>query len=118
MKLYIGNLENSMKDEFTSHILCFLIGRFDEAESSEKQKLFMIKTLQWPNVTVKDINGRDVLVERGDDYGLRWLKIKALDSSYTLETDLMNMYEWDKIWSWLNAPAIKMIEPNESEAYE
>lgn len=110
MKLYIENREDKMNVALFRHMACLLIDRFEEANEEDWQKLKLVGDFTLHNTTVKDIAGISVTIESGTEYDMRWFKVTALDSSYQLESDLMDVKTWDMVWSWMDKkPSMKAI---------
>lgn len=111
MKLYIENRENKMFEAMFRHMACLMIDRFQDTSEDNKIKLAWIKNFETFSVKVVDKDGVDVLVESGKEYGLMWMKITAVDSSFQLESDLMDMQAWNTVWAWMDhIPSVKVIE--------
>lgn len=110
MKLYVENREPRMNVALFRHMACLLMDRFKDCDDEVKHALARIKNFQTRDISVKDIDGINVSIESGEEYGLHWFKVTASDSAYQLESDLMDLETWNTTWSWLNiTPAVRAI---------
>lgn len=106
MKLYVENREEKMFEAMYRHIACILMDRFKDTDDVSKRSLGMVRDCKIATIKVDDKDGMECLVESGDDYGMKWLKVTSADSAFQLETDLIEAHIWDTIWAWLVVPEV------------
>lgn len=104
MKLYVENTENKMTP-FMLECICGLMHKFMQVNDSDRMQLVRIRDFKDRYAYIQDCSGTQVNIETGEEYDMHWLKITAMDSSYQLESDLMDLETWVLIWGWLDTVA-------------